>query len=206
MIFFFHYAILNLEGEKMFEGINQILSIPQISSFFIGIQIIVSCLQCLFGFRLIRFWIGLVGFFAGFVAVITLGGAFGISTSLIFAALIGGLLVCLFAYKVYLAGVFIFCGFNAFMAIQTLPVNNTQMMEMIVPIISILAFLLAGYLAVKYHRTCIIVLSAVTGAMNAVNGLSSFVEELAQDSSLCLIAMIIAAGIGMAFQLLTTKE
>ena len=174
-----------------FSGFGQIMLVFSVA---------LALLQCFSGYRLLKFWIGVIGFLAGFVL------GFGISSSTIAGeaylpaviGLVAGIVLALVAFRLYIVGVFLYCGFMAFSAVQTISVPEGQGWNILA------AFLGAGFLAAKFARPCIIAVTAVTGAFNAVNALRTLIPALGSDSMRILAGVVIAA-MGMAVQFFTTR-
>lgn len=189
----------------MFEMLNNFLTgFGQVMLIF---SVALSLLQCFFGYRLLKLWVTVIGFLAGFAL------GFGISMYLIkdeayLPAVIGlaaGVLLALLAFRLYLAGVFLFCGLIAFSAVQTISAPEGQGWDILMIVLGIVAFLAAGVLAVKFSRPCIIAVTAVSGAFNAVDALQTPVPALGDDG-IRLLAGILVAALGIAVQFFTTKE
>lgn len=189
----------------MFEMLNNFLTgFGQVMLIF---SVALSLLQCFFGYRLLKLWVTVIGFLAGFAL------GFGISMYLIkdeayLPAVIGlaaGVLLALLAFRLYLAGVFLFCGLIAFSAVQTISAPEGPGWDILMIVLGIVAFLAAGVLAVKFSRPCIIAVTAVSGAFNAVDALQTPVPALGDDG-IRLLAGILVAALGIAVQFFTTKE
>ena len=168
----------------------------------------IALLQCFFGYRLLKIWVAIIGFLLGFAL------GFGISVTLMkgeayIPAVIGivaGILLALVSFKLYLVGVFLFCGFIAFGAVRTIPVPDEAVWKTVLIVLAVVAFVVAGILAVKFSRPCIIAITAVSGAFHAVHGLQTFVPVLASNPALGMVTAIVIAALGIAVQFITTKE
>ena len=180
-----------------FSGFGQIMLVFSVA---------LALLQCFSGYRLLKFWIGVIGFLAGFVL------GFGISSSTIAGeaylpaviGLVAGIVLALVAFRLYIVGVLLYCGFMAFSAVQTISVPEGQGWNILLIVLGVAAFLGAGFLAAKFARPCIIAVTAVTGAFNAVNALRTLIPALGSDSMRILAGVVIAA-MGMAVQFFTTR-
>ena len=162
-----------------------------------------ALLQCFLGYRLLKVWVTVIGFLVGFAL------GFGISSVLIkgeaylpaVIGLVAGILLGLIAFKLYLAGVFVFCGFIAFAAVRTIPLPDEQVWNIVLMVLAV-----AGILAVKFSRPCIIAITAVSGAFNAVHSLKTPIPVLGSNYALGLVVTLVIAALGIAVQFATTKE
>ena len=167
-----------------------------------------ALLQCFLGYRLLKVWVTVIGFLVGFAL------GFGISSVLIkgeaylpaVIGLVAGILLGLIAFKLYLAGVFVFCGFIAFAAVRTIPLPDEQVWNIVLMVLAVAAFVVAGVLAVKFSRPCIIAITAVSGAFNAVHSLKTPIPVLGSNYALGLVVTLVIAALGIAVQFATTKE
>ncbi len=151
--------------------------------------IIYYLFQCYFGYRFIKFLIALAGFIVGF----TSGFVFSVNylpfQKGYIPALIGiavGALLALLAFKLYYLGVFVMCGGIAASAVMRLPLTG-----ILRTVLCILAFLVAGIIAVKFAKFCIICITSISGAINAVNFLKNPFPVLDEN----IIIMIAVTGI-----------
>ena len=73
----------------------------------------------------------------------------------------------LIAFRLYLTGVFLVCGINAFIAVQAIPVPQEEGWGLILLLGGIAAFFLVGLISLKLARMWMISVTAITGAANA---------------------------------------
>ncbi|MEE1113683.1 MAG: hypothetical protein UHN88_01250 [Eubacterium sp.] len=175
----------------------------------IVINLVIAILQCFFGYKLLRFWTALVGFLIGFLLGFLITGAVAPSLSAYIPVLVGaaaGFVLSILAYKIYLAGVLVYCGIIAVSAVYSINFPEGQLMHFLKIVLMILAFLLAGVLAVKFARPCIIVISAVSGAGAAVGALITLSAKVSSDMNLQLVIFAAMAILGMVIQFLTTRK
>ena len=105
----------------MLDSITKLLA--QLSAVFLVLSLITGIIQCFFGYRLLKFWITLFGFLLGFLL------GYGISGQLVsdsaavpvLAGIAAGLLAGFLAFKIYLLGVFVFCGLLGFYLVSVIP-------------------------------------------------------------------------------------
>lgn len=170
--------------------------------------LIFSLLQCFFGYRLLRWWIRLIGFLIGFVI------SFGFVSyqwnyiSLVIRLLIGiagGILVGYLAFRLYLVGVFLLGGAAAAAAVTVGIFGERQPVTWEWIVIGIV-FLAAGILCVKFQRTAIILFTSISGGIQAVNALKQLVPEIrgsAINANITLAALIV---LGLLMQFMMTRE
>ena len=170
--------------------------------------IVIALLQCFFGYRLLKVWVTIIGFLLGFVLGFGFSAAF-IKGEAYLPTVIGiaaGVLLALIAFKLYLLGVFIFCGFIAFGAVRTIPVSDEGIWKTVLLVLAVAAFVAAGVLAVKFSRPCIIAITAVSGAFQVVHSLQPQIPVLASNRALSLVTAVVIAALGIAVQFMTTKD
>lgn len=173
------------------------------------LSVVFGLLQCFLGYRMLRFWVTLCGALIGF----SLG--FGIARSsmkdsaLWIPVLIGAVVAAVLgfvAFKIYLVGVFIFCGVLAAAAVQQISFPDGQVWQIVAVIVTIAVFILAGYLAVKLNRLVIILVTSVSGGLQASSGLRELVPELKASPNYAMICSVVIVGLGMLVQFLTTRS
>lgn len=185
--------------QGLMDRINQVLVVFAIA---------LSLLQCFLGYKLLKFWVSVIGFLAGFSLGFVLT-SLAWKTDAYLPAAIGiaaGLVLALLAFKLYLAGVFIFCGSIAFGAVRTLPFPSEEAWKVAALVLALVAFVAAGLLAVKFSRPCIIAITAVTGAVNAVHSLGTPVPQLDLNANMALALTAALATLGILIQFLTTRR
>ena len=147
-----------------------------------------ALLQCFLGYRLLKVWVTVIGFLVGFAL------GFGISSVLIKG-------------EAYLPAVIgLVAGFIAFAAVRTIPLPDEQVWNIVLMVLAVAAFVVAGILAVKFSRPCIIAITAVSGAFNAVHSLKTPIPVLGSNYALGLVVTLVIAALGIAVQFATTKE
>ena len=126
-------------------------------------------------------------------------------------ALAAGIILSLLGYKLFQAGLFIFCGAVASWAVtaHVLPGSLTGAEKgtayYVLIGIQIAIFVLGGYLAVHFARTAIILISAIGGARVAASGLAALLPKYFPDSMKQLYLFAGLAVLGILIQFLTTK-
>lgn len=156
-------------------------------------------IECFFGYKCIKALVAVVGFIVGFVLGFSISAGYFTDAAYI-PALIGiaaGILLALIAFKLYLVGVFIFCGTVAFQAVGRLPLNADGAQEMLKSVLCIAAFIIVGILAVKFSKWCIILITSITGSINAINLLRTPIPSLDSNTVLriAVIALVAVCGI-----------
>ncbi len=171
------------------------------------VSLILALLQCYFGFRFIKFWITAAG--------VLLGAAIGLAvvyqffpdrewyTYLIIAG--AAILFGFLSYKLYVIGVFLFCGIIAAAAVYAL-LSEFQIEQTILLVSCGLAFLVAGALGVRFQKPLIIVITAVSGAMTATRILSEIIPLFQENQGYRYILLGAFAVTGILMQFLMNKE
>ena len=171
-------------------------------------SLILGILQCFFGFRLLRFWISVTGFLLGLYLGRTISSKF-ISEPRYAPWLIGvvcGFLLCFFAYRIYLSGVFIFCGLLAASVIGMIPFPEGRAWKVVLYILMAGGFVLAGVLAVKFSRPAVIFITAGAGAAVSVHALALMKTNLSGNPDLQKLVIAVLFAAGAAVQFLTTRR
>ncbi len=163
--------------------------------------------ECFMGYKAIKWLVAIVGFIIGFLIGFIVTGQmytndFYIPTIVGIAAGIG---LALVAFKLYLVGVFIFCGAVACRAIAHLPFGDDQTQSILKLVLCIAAFVIVGILAVKFAKFCIIAITAVTGSINAVNLLKTPIVMLDSNTILRIAVIALLAIVGILIQKATNK-
>ena len=160
--------------------------------------------QCFLGYKFIKQLVAVAGFIVGFVV--------GFSVSLTtyqfpngyIPTLIGivvGIILAALVFKLYYLGVFVMCGAIAVSAVSRIPVTG-----ILRAIICILIFLVAGIIAVKFAKMCIICITAISGAISA-GTLMKGPFPILESNVLVFIAVIgLLAIAGILVQRVTTRK
>ena len=163
--------------------------------------------ECFMGYKAIKWLVAIVGFVIGFLIGFIVTGQmytndFYIPTIVGIAA---GICLALVAFKLYLVGVFIFCGTVACRAIANLPFGNDQAQYILKLVLCIAVFVIVGILAVKFAKFCIIAITAITGSINAVNLLRTPIVMLDNNMILRIAVIALLAIVGILIQKATNK-
>lgn len=177
-----------------------------ISEFTAAVTIIFAVLNCFFGYRLLKIWIGLVGFLIGLLA------GFGVSMQFVhnvtLALLIGTCVgaVCAFlAFRVYLAGVFVMAFFWVYTMARLIPQPLAgEGWRMVMVGLAVALGIVGGVIAVKFTKPAVICLSAFSGGTKAVHHLLPLLGM--SNPTILWVAGILLAVVGGFFQLRSTKR
>ena len=171
-------------------------------------SLILGILQCFFGFMLLRFWISVTGFLLGLYLGRTISSDF-ISEPQYAPWLIGavcGFLLCFLAYRIYLSGVFIFCGLLAASVIGMIPFPEGRAWKVVLYILMAGGFVLAGVLAVKFSRPAVIFITAGAGAVVSVHALALMKTNISGNPDLQKLVIAVLFAAGAAVQFLTSRR
>lgn len=141
------------------------------SGLILTISIVIALVNCFFGYKMQRIWIGLICFFVGVIGGYAICTAVidGVSTAI--ALLVGiafGALLALLSFKLYLVGVFMFAAGISFWACVLL---LTGINDLLAIIAGIAVGLLVGFLAVRFTRTVMILSTGISGGLSAFQSL-----------------------------------
>lgn len=176
------------------------------------IALILGVVQCFFGYRLLKFWITVSGFVIGIILGETVSGWFADQAAFQTIIVLGtGILLAVLSFKIYLLGVFLFCGFMAYMAILQIPVSQDGVWKFVLILAALLVGILIGSLAVKFVRPVVIISSSLTGATKVAENLpqvwqhfGKMPEVLTGNNGVVLLLVGVSLA-GILFQFLTTK-
>ena len=163
------------------------------------IVFIVGLLQCFFGFKLFKFWCGIIGLFVGASVgiAISASGAFSASPA---AGLIGLLVIIILAitgafiaYRAYLVGLFIYAFCAAFLIGFALFAVITN--SIIIGLgVGIAAGIAMGIVSVIFRRFWIIVTTCISGGTSICAGLMMVMQTTELGWAFLLPPILMVAG------------
>lgn len=157
--------------------------------------------ESLSGYKLIRSWISILGFLIGaFVGFRLLSMFVDQVGYVLLGAILCGVLLSILSYRIYLVGVFLIAGFGVFqIGMACLPLKGGFLL-----IVSVLLGFIAAYLAIKFMRPAIILITAFHGGIMAATLLPQFIAL--PDGWTTLTFGLVIGAVGTAIQFLTTKK
>ena len=165
-------------------------------------------LQCFFGYKFLKMSCSLIGFILGFIIgfIVSIGplGLTGYVPAIV--GVIAGTAAAFAAFKIYLAGVFVLAGVLAAAASWMLPIPQTGPWNTVKIVVLIAAFVIAGVLAVKYSKPCIIIITAVGGAFAASGHIRDISVYVSANQYLYWGLIAVLAAAGLLVQFLSTKN
>lgn len=189
-------------------GFSQFAEIAaQLSVLLLIVRVAFGALNCFMGYRMLKFWISVCGFFlgvgAGAIGVYVLNLSGGVGWIIPLAA---GAVAAVLAYEIYLVGAF-FLGwglttYGILMIIRQL--NIELKLEVLLLAAGALFGVLVGILVVKYARPCVIWLTAISGGMSVATGVFEIIKI--ESTLLMLGAGVVCALLGALFQFMTTHK
>jgi len=184
----------------VFESFQNFDSIAETSLLTFGIIVaIIGLLQCFFGYKLFRGLCALVGFAVGCTIGMALARwLIGFDTTLMttismLAVIILGVVFALLAFRVFLAGFFIY----AFIAVYSLVFFTIGPIVGAVPIgiiTSIIVSILIGIVVIKNERVLIILVTALSGALCAAGSTTLFLPNMHQFLVMALAVVLTLLG------------
>lgn len=165
----------------LFTGTSQVL---------LAFGVVLSLLQCFFGYKLVKIWAAVTGFLVGWFIVFLVAFHFlenpGIAALI---GVVGGVLLAMVAFFLYRMGIFVFCFFQgASLCLGLIP-------DWPGVVVGIIVGLAVAILAMKFMREVMIVSSALSGGFNAGNGLLTLFSVTAGWPVWVLGILLTAAGI-----------
>ena len=139
--------------------------VSQFMNVIFGVILIFGILNCILGYRLLRFWMMLGGFFVGASLAFISAHSMGIEEKSIYliAVFVTGIIFAVIAFLVYKAGVFILAAGIGW----TLSIYFIHPTSSAVFFACILIGIALGSLAVKYCREVLIVATSLCGGIMA---------------------------------------
>ena len=185
--------------------IERVRTVPAVSgaaSAAFAVLLVFGVLNCILGYRLLRFWMMLFGFVIG--AGIGLGGAFSLGVrerTVFIAAAVGvGIVLAVIVFLSYKAGIFVLgAGLGMSVAIYVLHPTSS-----LVFFLCILVGVLLGSLAMKWAREVIIVGTSLMG--RAMAGVSAAKLGGLADIPYGILLSIGFALLGMLIQFATNRR
>lgn len=147
------------------DRVNNMEQLSTVAMAGVGIILVFGILNCILGYRLLRFWMMLGGFGVGAAAGFFVASAMNIQEKMIYAAvmLFGGVLFAVIAFLIYKAGIFILgAGIGWTLSIYILHPTSSSVF-----FVCILCGVGVGSLAVKYCREVLIVATSIIGGVMA---------------------------------------
>ena len=189
-------------------GVSQFTQVAaQLSILLLIVRAAFGALNCFMGYRMLKFWISVCGFFlglgAGAIGVYVLNLSGGVRWIVPLAA---GAVAAVLAYEVYLVGAFflgwVLTTYGVMMMIRQLDMEIN--LEVLLLAAGALLGVFVGILVVKYARPCVIWLTAVSGGMSVATGVFGVLKI--ESGFLMLGAGVVCALLGALFQFKTTHK
>ncbi len=169
-----------------------------------GIGAVFSLINCFFGYRLLRVWIGAAGFMAGVWCGFGAADYFLDNDALCaIIALAAGVTAAFLALRIYLAGVFLLCGLLAMAVCSFLGNMLFSQYGTAVFLMSLAAGAAAGAVAVLFSRPVIILVTAVSGGLAASQTLFGMFG-MENETAILAVGTVISV-LGAAWQFHQTK-
>ena len=160
-----------------------------------GVLLVLGILNCVFGYRLIRFWMMVGGFFVGAVLAFICVRSMDIQDKTVWGAavIVTGIIFAVIAFLIYKAGVFLLAaGIGRALSIYFIhPTSSAAFFA------CILIGIALGTLAVKYCREVLIVATSLIGGLIAgislgrLGGLDEFPYGIGLSAGFALLGMLI---------------
>ena len=160
-----------------------------------GVLLVLGILNCVFGYRLIRFWMMVGGFFVGAVLAFICVRSMDIQDKTVWGAavIVTGIIFAVIAFLIYNAGVFLLAaGIGWALSIYFIhPTSSAAFFA------CILIGIALGTLAVKYCREVLIVATSLIGGLIAgvslgrLGGLDEFPYGIGLSAGFALLGMLI---------------
>lgn len=160
-------------------------------------------LQCFFGYKMLKFWIG----FGGFIVVGVMGGLIGAALTqsiegAILFAIICGVLGALVAFKLYQLGIFLLCFFTGFILGAFLGILSDNLSA--VPTYGVIFALIAGIAGILLTKPVVIISTSLSGGFTAGIGLTAILSE--GNSTMLIFGGLVLSALGILVQYKNNSE
>lgn len=182
-------------------GIEGLRELPQkYGMVFLGLSILLSLLNCFFGYKLLRLWTTLLGFLLGGMGAYLAASAFGFEMMWsVLIGFVGATVVGAVSFSIYRFGVFLFTFIMGLgMGLQLFQQNETAAW-----ISGALLGIGFAILSVSYIRQIVIVSSSLSGGVNAGADLGTLFH--AGDLWVVYLIEAVLVILGILIQFRTTK-
>lgn len=192
-------ALLELSEESrelrgLYSFLEDISSVIKTIAF---IGFIIFMIQCLFGYKLIKFWIAMQGFIiGGLLTLLFTAPAFhGSIPKGILIILIGALIGAWLAFKLYKIGVFLHCFLIGFLITAFLGLSIDASAAVI---LGLIGGIVLGIIGVKLIQPVFILSTAIGGGLTAGSFLGTILDS---DSTQGFLLSLLCIGIGLYVQI-----
>ena len=185
-------------------GIEGLRGLPEkYGMAFSVLSILLSLLNCFFGYKLLRLWTTLLGFLIGGVGAYLAASAFGFEmTWAVLIGFVGGTVVGALSFSIYRFGVFLFTFIMGLgMGLQLFQQNETAAW-----ISGALLGIGFAILSVSYIRQIVIVSSSLSGGINAGADLITLFHISDFWVPYLIEAVLVILGIWIQFRTTKTKK
>lgn len=177
------------------ERISTSEEIPTVVMGIFGIVMVFGILNCVLGYRLLRFWVMLFGFASGAVSGLFLVKSMGVEDKTVYlGAMVGtGIALGVIAFLIYKVGIFLM-GAGIAWSLSIYIVHPTTSFSFFV---CILMGVVVGTLGVRFAREVIIVGTSIFGgvlagySLSRLGGLSEIPYGIAMSAGFALLGLLI---------------
>ena len=164
------------------------------------VTILIALVTCLFGFKLNKVLITLAGFAFGFY----LGGVIApqiidFTVAPLVLSVILGILFAIISFKLYVAGVFILCGFSTFIACYTF-IDIEGVRE----VVGVVAGIIVGIMGAKFTKPIMIISTSFSGGFLLVDNILQLLNY--NNAVVLVIFGLIVTVLAAKFQFNNNKE
>ena len=180
---------------NIFQRVGGMEQIGQIMTIVYGIVCVFGILNCLLGYRILRFWMMIFGFLIGAGAGFGVTYLSGVEDKMVIAGAMAGLgiVLAIVSFLVYRAGIFVL-GFGIGISLSIYLVHPTSSFSFF---LCILVGVGLGILAMRYAKGVIIIGTSILGGVLAgvsiakIGGLEQFPYGVGMAVGIALLGMLI---------------
>ncbi len=188
----------------MFRILERIRSMEELSTLTLilfGAMFLFGLLNCVLGYRLLRFWVMLGGFVIGAFSAIFLGMSFGIESrkTLLFIGVGTGVVLAIVAFLIYKAGIFLLgAGLGALISTYILHPTTSAIF-----FLCLLLGVVVGILTLKFAKEILILATSLAGGILAGFSLAKLLGM--REFPYGILISLVFVVLGILIQFLTNR-
>lgn len=162
---------------------------------------VVFCLvNCLFGYKLRKFWSAVMVFIIGGSVILAAGSYFmDNKIGAVATALVAGLLLAILSVQVYRIALFVACAGLTYWVLSILITDPITLIK----VIFVLMGIIVGRMVLRFERPLVILITGICGGLGASKLLFMLLEN--DGSQTMLIVGLVASVVGVILQFITSS-
>ena len=163
------------------------------------INLIISAISALFGYRLSKYLIAVLGLFVGYNIGSQILPMYITDSNMVYVlSIVIAILLGLLSFRIYQIGIFLLCFFTAYNFFGPVQIGSVEIGQFQTYIIGAIIGVLAGFLGMSFQRPIIILATSLFGSFTFIETIADLLNI--QSIALVTIASIILTVITVLFQ------